>query len=128
MYTLVWFSVLFLQHSIHLSSGSFQQFSSCPCYSLNIPIAGPILTNWFQSQSDCCSVYYFLNHRTERRFEGFNFSEERSRTCEVSPSVKIFQVRARQLQNILIMPIIDREDRLCELMNPKGAPLMCAGL
>lgn len=37
------------------------------------------------------------------------------------PSVKIFQVGARQLQNILIMAVIDREDRLCELMNPKGA-------
>lgn len=79
------------------------------------------LTNWFQSQFDCCSVFYFLNRRTERRFEGFNFSEERSHTCEVMPSVKIFQVWARQLQNILIMAIIDREDRLCELMNPKGA-------
>lgn len=37
------------------------------------------------------------------------------------PLGKIFQVWARQLQNILIMAVIDREDRLCKLMNSKGA-------
>lgn len=37
-------------------------------------------------------------------------------------------VWVRQLQNILITAVIDTEARLCELMNPKGAPLMWAGL
>lgn len=43
-------------------------------------------------------------------------------------SEKYSKVWERQLQNILITAVIDTEARLCELMNPKGAPLMWAGL
>lgn len=45
------------------------------------------------------------------------------------PPVKNIQgVWVRQLQNILITAVIDTEARLCELMNPKRAFLMWAGL
>lgn len=86
-------------------------------FSLNVPPATS--TNWFQPQFDCRSLFYFVSPK--KRKEDSNSSEGSSHTCEVMPSVKIFQVWARQLQNILITAIIDRADRLCELMNPKGA-------
>lgn len=57
-------------------------------FSLNVPPATS--TNWFQPQFDCHSLFYFVSPK--KRKEDSNSSEGSSHTCEVMPSVKIFQV------------------------------------
>lgn len=72
-------------------------------------------------------VSLFLISRKERRFENSPKGGRRNLWSYASGE-KYSGFWVRQLQNILITTVIDTEARLCELMNPKGAPLMWAGL
>lgn len=83
--------------------------------------------NWSKSHYDCRSLFHFFD-LPERKMIWIPL-KERSRTLwSYAFSEKYSEVWERQLQNILITAVIDTEARLCELMNPKGAPLMWAGL
>lgn len=72
-------------------------------------------------------VSLFLICRKERHFE-ISLKGRRRNLWSYASGEKYSGVWVRQLQNILITAVIDTEARLCELMNPKGAPLMWAGL
>lgn len=72
-------------------------------------------------------VSLFLICRKERRFENSPKGGRRNLWSYASGE-KYSGLWVRQLQNILITAVIDTEARLCDLMNPKGAPLMWAGL
>lgn len=71
-------------------------------------------------------VSLFLICRKERHFE-ISLKGARRNLWSYASGEKYSGVWVRQLRNILITAVIDTEARLCELMNPKGAPFDVSG-